>query len=90
MFDEMGGTLPLPTRIVMAAGGWVGSYWWLLVLLICGAVAGVMNLLARPEFRERLDRKLLTIPLTGDLVRKVETARLAHTLGTLLAGGVCW
>ncbi len=88
MFDEMGGTLPLPTRVVMAAGNWVGSYWWLLVLLMCGAVAGVMNLLAKPEFRERLDRKLLNIPLTGDLVRKVETARLAHTLGTLLAGGV--
>ena len=88
MFDEMGGTLPLPTRVVMAAGGWVGSYWWLLVLLVGGAVAGFMNLLARPEFRERLDRRLLTIPLTGDLVRKVETARLAHTLGTLLAGGV--
>lgn len=88
MFDEMGGTLPLPTRVVMAAGNWVGSYWWLLVLLIGGAVVGVMNLLAKPEFRERLDRKLLNIPLTGDLVRKVETARLAHTLGTLLAGGV--
>jgi general secretion pathway protein F len=88
MFDEMGGTLPLPTRVVMAAGNWVGSYWWLLVLLIGAAVAGVMNLLAKPEFRERLDRKLLNIPLTGDLVRKVETARLAHTLGTLLAGGV--
>lgn len=88
MFDEMGGTLPLPTRVVMAAGNWVGSYWWLLVLLIGAAVAGVMNLLAKPEFRERLDRRLLNIPLTGDLVRKVETARLAHTLGTLLAGGV--
>lgn len=88
MFDEMGGTLPLPTRVVMAAGNWVGSYWWLLVLLIGAAVVGVMNLLAKPEFRERLDRKLLNIPLTGDLVRKVETARLAHTLGTLLAGGV--
>lgn len=88
MFDEMGGTLPLPTRVVMAAGNWVGSYWWLLVLMLVAAVAGVMNLLAKPEFRERLDRKLLNIPLTGDLVRKVETARLAHTLGTLLAGGV--
>lgn len=88
MFTEMGGMLPLPTRVVMAAGNWVGSYWWLLVLLIGAAVAGFMNLLAKPEFRERLDRRLLTIPLTGDLVRKVETARLAHTLGTLLAGGV--
>lgn len=88
MFNEMGGTLPLPTRIVMAAGDWVGSYWWLLLALIVAAVAGVSNLLAKPEFRERLDRRLLAIPLTGDLVRKVETARLAHTLGTLLAGGV--
>jgi len=88
MFNEIGGTLPLPTRIVMAAGDWVGSYWWLLLALIVAAVAGVSNLLAKPEFRERLDRRLLAIPLTGDLVRKVETARLAHTLGTLLAGGV--
>ena len=69
MFTEMGGMLPLPTRVVMAAGNWVGSYWWLLVLLIGAAVAGVVNLLAKPEFRERLDRKLLNIPLTGDPAR---------------------
>lgn len=88
MFEEMGGTLPLPTRIVMSAGEWVGSYWWLLLLLLAGAAWLVSNLLEKPEYREALDRRLLELPLAGDLIKKVETARLAHTLGTLLQGGV--
>ncbi|MFN3785371.1 MAG: type II secretion system F family protein [Thiothrix sp.] len=38
--------------------------------------------------RTRLDRSMLRWPLIGDLVGKVETARFARSLGTLLHNGV--
>ena len=42
----------------------------------------------RPQNRLRIDRWLLEIPLTGSLVRNLETARLTRSLGTLLHNGV--
>ena len=42
----------------------------------------------QPENRLRWDRRLLRLPLVGDLIAKVETARLSRTLGTLLGNGV--
>jgi general secretion pathway protein F len=44
--------------------------------------------LARPAVRFRWDGRLLRLPLLGDLLAKVEVARLARTLATLLANGV--
>ena len=43
---------------------------------------------ARPQSRARIDRWLLRLPLLGRLLAKIDTARLARTLGTLLANGV--
>ena len=42
----------------------------------------------RGEARRRWDRRLLRLPLVGDLITKAEVARLARTLGTLLKNGV--
>ena len=44
--------------------------------------------LNQPDSRARWDRRLLRLPLFGDLIAKVETARLSRTLGTLLGNGV--
>jgi general secretion pathway protein F len=80
--------LPAATVAVMAASRFVRDYG----LVILGALAiGVLALrqgLSRPSFRVWLDRALLGVPQLGELLRRIETARLAHTLGALLAGGV--
>ncbi len=44
--------------------------------------------LGNPRVRRRLDERALRLPLVGDLVAKVETARFARTLATLLGNGV--
>lgn len=41
-----------------------------------------------PVRRLRWDKKLLTLPLVGELITKIEVARLARTLSTLLNNGV--
>ena len=38
--------------------------------------------------RARFDARVLTVPVLGDLVTKVEVARFARTLATLLGNGV--
>lgn len=88
LFADAGKALPLATQIVIAAGDGVRHYWWLGAILILLLVAVMRQQLSQPASRARWDRWFLQLPLFGDLIAKVETARLARTLGTLLGNGV--
>jgi type II secretory pathway component PulF len=83
-----GAELPLPTRIVQGAAGFVATYWWLVLLMAAGALWGWTKLYAMPEFRMSFDRGLLKSPVLGRLLRDVAVARFTRTLGTLTAAGV--
>ena len=88
MFEDMGQTLPLPTRIVVGAGEFMTSYWWVILVVIFLGIAWFQRQMAQPVTRARWDRWLLSNRLVGDLIAKVETARFARTLSTLLANGL--
>jgi len=88
IFEELGGDLPLITKIVLAAGGILQHFWWGLIGLTVLAVVMFRRMLANPEQRLRWDTWVLGLRWVGDLVAKMEIARLARTLGTLLVNGV--
>jgi general secretion pathway protein F len=88
MFADMGETLPLPTRVVIAAGDFFRAYWWAILAGVLLLVAGVQAALKREPIRAWWDRRVLRIPLFGELVVKVEAARFARTLSTLLENGL--
>ncbi len=88
LFQDMGAALPLPTRIVMALGDFFRDFWWALLALIAITALAIEKALARPEVRDRFDSRVLRLPLFGDLIWKMETARFCHTLSTLLKNGL--
>lgn len=88
IFEELGGDLPLVTKIVLAAGGVLQNFWWGLIGLTALVVVLFRRMLANPEKRLRWDTRVLGMRWVGDLVAKMEIARLARTLGTLLSNGV--
>jgi general secretion pathway protein F len=88
LFADMGKALPLPTEVVIQAGNFIRHYWWVVFVLGFGIVVLGRYLLSLPPIRKKFHHWLLNAPLFGDLVAKMETARLARTLGTLLANGV--
>jgi len=88
MFEESGKALPLPTQIVIAAGDTVQGYWWAIILGAIGIYSWFSRQLQQPESRYRWDKRFLALPLAGDLVAKLEVARFARTLGTLIGNGV--
>lgn len=88
LFDDMGATLPLPTRIVIAVGDVFRYYWWAMLAAVALIALAVERWLQDPEVRTRVDHRLLALPLFGDLIWKLETARLCHTLSTLLKNGL--
>jgi general secretion pathway protein F len=88
LFQDMGAALPLPTRVVMALGDFFRDFWWALLVLVAIMALAIEKALARPEIRDRFDSRVLRLPLFGDLIWKMETARFCHTLSTLLKNGL--
>ena len=88
MFAEAGQQLPWFTRIVVAAGGLVENYWWLMALGFVGIYIFMRRQYADPVSRSRWDGRLLRLPLVGALIARLEAARFTRTLGTLLGNGV--
>ncbi len=88
IFDELGGDLPLVTKMVLAIGSVLQNFWWGLAALAVLAVTLFRRMLADREKRLRWDERVLGTRWVGDLVAKLEIARLARTLGTLLTNGV--
>jgi general secretion pathway protein F len=87
-FAQAGKALPIPTQIVIVAGTFLRNWWWAVL-----PAAGLLVLAFRrrgriPSVRRLRDARLLRMPLVGDLIAKVEVARFARTLATLLANGV--
>lgn len=88
MFEESGKALPVPTQVVIAVGDIVRAYWWAMILGGVGAYVWFSRKLQDVQFRLRWDRWLLSLPLVGDLIGKLEVARFTRTLGTLIGNGV--
>ncbi len=88
IFAQSGKALPLVTEVVLGAGHLMRGYWWAIVLGAVAVVFLVERWLRSPEAKLAWDRQILRLPVFGDLAAKVETARLARTLGTLLRNGV--
>jgi len=88
LFADANIELPLITRVVFAGAAVVQSFWWLILLVIVIAVVLLKQKLKEPEFRFKWDQKLLNLPLFGELITRVETAKFTRTLGTLADSGV--
>ncbi len=88
LFAEAGAKLPLATRILMAFGEGLGAAgpWLLIALAVLLLLA--RQLLARPNYRLKADRILLSVPVVGALLRETVAARLTRTLGSLLQNGM--
>ncbi|HSM99970.1 MAG TPA: type II secretion system inner membrane protein GspF [Rudaea sp.] len=88
MFKDMNVELPMITKIVLAIGNTLRDFWWGIAGLIFVGVMYVRRQLADPPTRLKFDAWILKRRLFGTLIARLETARLARTLGTLLKNGV--
>ena len=88
VFGDMGSRLPAPTRVLMAASAFLRRYWWVLGAVVAAAGAALAVGARTPRWRIWWDRRVLGLPLAGDLAIKVQVSRFARVFGTLIASGV--
>ena len=84
-FDTVGQELPFLTRMVMALSAFLAGWWWVLALIVVGGGVLGWRLLREPAIRLAFDSWLLRLPLLGRLLRDLHAARMARTLGTMVA-----
>jgi general secretion pathway protein F len=88
IFNDLGQAIPLPTQILMSVSAALQSYWWVGATLAMAGVLAWRIWTGTPHGRASWDQVVLRLPIAGPLALKVETARFARTLGTMLQSGV--
>lgn len=88
IFGQLGGELPLITRIVVAVSDFVAAYWW---IIFGGALLALLVftwMLKRDKERYVIDGLLLKMPIFGPIVLKSQIALLTRSLAVLLQAAV--
>jgi type IV pilus assembly protein PilC len=91
MFKEVGAgpeAIPKLTRVVMAVSRGFITYLPIIVVVIVGAISGVIYTNKQPKGKKFFHRLQLQMPIIGPVIRKTVVARFTRTLGTLLQSGV--
>ena len=88
IFSDMGQAIPLSTQFLLGVSRLLQSYWWAILALLGTGYFFVKKYLNTPAGRLKFDRNKLKFPVVGELVKKIEVARFARTLGTLTKSGV--
>lgn len=88
IFANMGVPVPWITQLVLDMGQIIQGWWWLIIVLLVVGVLLAQARLRDADARRAFHAWLLRVRVAGPLLLKVETARIARTLGTLLKNGV--
>ena len=89
MFATMGGTLPLPTLLVMKTSNFLAGIGGLVLLILLVALVVAYAQVRKTEGGRRVtDAIFLKLPIFGVLLNKVAVAKFTRTLGTLISSGV--
>jgi general secretion pathway protein F len=88
IFSDLGGTIPMSTRLLLGASEFLRSYWWILLGVMISCYTGIRNYKKTPAGGLKVDQIKLKIPVWKNFIQKLEVARFTRTLGTLIESGV--
>ena len=88
ILTQLGGELPIITKILMALSDFLTNQWWVLALMIVGTVGGVTLFYRTDKGKHVIDALLLKTPVVGNLIQKAAIASFSNTFGLLLKSGV--
>jgi len=89
LIKNMGQTIPLHTRALIATSNFLISYWWLVIGAPIAIFFG-LKIAARtnPVLRHRLDAFKLGLPMVGPILRKIILSRFASVFALMYSSGI--
>ncbi|MFT3905700.1 MAG: type II secretion system inner membrane protein GspF [Steroidobacteraceae bacterium] len=88
VFETQKAQLPLATRVLVAISDALRSYGIVLVIAIGVGIWLFRRAMRGEQFRRKVHRRLLTLPLVGRIQRGFNSARFTRTLSILTASAV--
>ncbi|MBI5099111.1 MAG: type II secretion system F family protein [Nitrospirae bacterium] len=89
MFTQLGGTLPLPTQLIIKISNFLSGIGGVIILAcIIGAIVFIIQFRRTETGQVVTDKIFLKLPVFGILFKKVAVAKFTRTLGTLVSSGV--
>ncbi|MDH3308050.1 MAG: type II secretion system F family protein [Acidimicrobiia bacterium] len=88
LYDDLGGSLPLPTQILLVVSGILTKFWYIVVVVSGGTYFLFRRWIKTTSGRSTFDAIKLKLPIFGNLIHKTAIARFSHTLAALTKTGV--
>ncbi|MDP2812802.1 MAG: type II secretion system F family protein [bacterium] len=88
MLEETGAELPLLTRILIGASGFMEHYWYVVLFGLAGLIVLLKFLLRSKTGKLTWDMVKIQMPIFGSLFQKIYIVRFTRSLSTLIRGGV--
>lgn len=88
LYSQLGGNLPAPTMALVIASNYLKSFWFLIPLLIIGAVTFFRQTKENLDIGTRINKIMYRFPVVGSLLHKLVLFRWADTLAGALASSV--
>lgn len=88
VYEGFSGELPFFSKMLVAVGGFISNYVWLIALVLIVLLAAGALLVTTPALRVKAGAWLRSLPALAEHVRLYELTRLYRSLGMLLNGGI--
>ncbi|GAB3011422.1 type II secretion system F family protein [Bowmanella dokdonensis] len=89
IFSSFGAELPAFTQLVLGISRFVQDYGlYIAAAAFVGAILFQRSYKKSRQLRDSLDKKILKIPVIGEILKKASIARFTRTLSTTFAAGV--
>lgn len=88
VFEKFDLELPFQTRMLISASNFVADYWWLIFILVVGAIVAARRYVSTKAGRYNWHRKKLRIPRIGDILLRAMLARFARAFSMSYGAGV--
>ncbi|HEX3095812.1 MAG TPA: type II secretion system F family protein [Patescibacteria group bacterium] len=88
VLKEQNAALPLVSRILIQFTDFFNTFWWMVILVIVGAVIGLRFYIQTVSGRYFWDEFKMKVPIIGTILNRIYLARFARNLSTLVSGGI--
>jgi len=88
LFAELGGQLPLSTRILMGMSEALVNYWWLILFFLVASVTWFLQWKNSEEGKRSWHRFILNFAPTKALVSNIQVTKISLNFATLLSAGI--